>query len=724
MGEVTTVDTRYGERDVSRVTTEGHVFSLWGDWSRTAEYLKPGMEIAVTDPKVEDGGGNERTRVSTTGDSYVVVEPSYLVNVTDIRSWVQCPRLHYLNKIGDIPLEYPVVKGTIVHEVFGDVLRGRDLEEAVDDRVRKEGLEIGLLGKEYDEVRSDVKEHSRAVLSWLNQSRLDGEDSWRSEQTLVSQRLGIKGRADAVRRNRPVELKTGRCTSDEPRFQDKVQAACYALLLGENTGDVPETATVVYTKNSTLDRNDVDGDLSPAKQFSVSQGLLKYIVGQRNRLAVNDSEKHVPTGTDYGADPYCDACFEQDSCMVVSGKLGQESKAGRIEGIELPEEEKEFFEEQYEYIEDERSEAHDEYRKIWEQTPEEREENDKAITGLEPVSKHRTDDGTWVLKASLRRNVVSKIREGDVVLASDGDPVEGDSEVAKVESLGDEVVVTADEPVDLRRLDVYPSEFGIDRMHTAVHDGVLKAGERRRDVFFGREEPEFDEAHRNYIDNNEPQNRAVNLAVNARDFALVHGPPGTGKTYTIAKIVRELVEDGDRVLISAFTNRAVDNVLETLREQGYGGFVRVGTETGVRDDMIDVRLETEGVPTERADALEDADVVAATSSMCVSRVMREQEFDVALVDAFVLVGDHEQLPSVSRSGDVESTFERLHDEHPDASVMLTKQYRMAQRIQAFSSKEFYDGSLYPASRDVAVQSVGGIEGVVTDELPEDGDAHG
>ncbi len=126
--------------------------------------------------------------------------------------------------------------------------------------------------------------------------------------------------------------------------------------------------------------------------------------------------------------------------------------------------------------------------------------------------------------------------------------------------------------------------------------------------------------------------------------------------------------------------------------------------------------------------------------------MREGEFDVAVVDEasqltepgtlaainladrFVLVGDHHQLPPVVRSEqrlddgpgpDALSTslFERLVEAHPDAAVTLDRQYRMAQRIQAFPSREFYDGRLRPATGEVAAQRIGDLPGVDPHQLP-------
>ncbi|SFK82972.1 DNA replication ATP-dependent helicase Dna2 [Halogranum rubrum] len=741
VGESRSVDTKYGESDLVELTvrpdeapaerSEPVTVTLWNKWTHTAEHAEEGMELLVTDVEENEFGGE--VGYTTSKESYVVLEPGFLVNVTAIRSWVQCPRMYYLNKLSGIPLNYPVVKGTIVHEVFGDLLRGQDLEPAIENRVAEAGLELGLLGRNRDEVADEVRQNAAAIEGWLAQGTLTEEDAWRSEYTLISPTFGIKGRADALRRGMPVELKTGKNTKRDPRFQDKVQAACYALMLAER-GVPADTGTLLYTKNTALDRNEESGDLSPAKEFSIGKGFLDFVVRKRNELAAMEFDMSVPTG--FEANAKCEYCFEKDTCMVVSGRLDQESKAGKI-GKPLPDDEREYFDRLYRALEEERRETHREYRKLWEQSAEERAADDRAIIGLEPVSQTEIDGGRWELRAKKRDDAVSKLREGDIALASDGDPVSGHAELGRIERLGDEVVVTTDEPTELRRLDVYPSEISVDRMLTALHDALLKGDPDRKDVLFGRREPKFETREQTYIDNNDSQNAAVNLAVNAEDCALIHGPPGTGKTYTIARTIRALVDDGNRVLLSAFTNRAVDNALEALRDQGYEGIVRVGTETGVREDMQDLRLEQRGEPNDRVAELAHAQVVAATTSTCGSRVMREQEFDVALVDEasqltepgtlaatnladrFVLVGDHQQLPPVVRAENdlTTSLFQRLIERYPDASVMLDRQYRMAQRIQAFSSTEFYDGQLRPATGEVAAQRLANLPGVDPSALP-------
>jgi DNA replication ATP-dependent helicase Dna2 len=736
--DVRTVDTQYGESDLLEVTVrpdrgrgEPTTVTLWGDWAECADYLEVGMELAVYDADEREYRGE--TQYTTTGETMVVVEPDFLVNVTAVRSWVQCPRMYYLDKLDGTDLAEPVVKGTIVHEVFGDLLRGQDIESAVDQRIEEAGLDLGLLGTDPESMRERVRQHAAAIEGWLQQGTLTGEDDWRSEQLLISERYGIRGRADAVRRGTPVELKTGKNTRREPRFQDKVQAACYALVLGEN-GDAPDTGTLLYTKNAALDRVEESGDLSPAKEFSIGPGLLKFVLRARNELAAMEHDQSIPTG--YEGDATCDYCFEQDTCMAVSGRLAQESKAGQV-GTAIPEREQEYFDRYYAAIEEERREVHREYAKLWEQSARERADDDRALVDLEPTDARELDSGRWELRAE-GTGAVSKIRVGSLVLASDGDPVGGDAELARVERLGDEIVVTADEHVDLRRLDVYPSELTTDRLLTALHDTLLTRSAEWKAPLFGRRDPEFGTVSETFIDNNAAQNEAVQRAVAAEDFALVHGPPGTGKTYTLAQVVRALLDRGQRVLVSAFTNRAVDNALEALEDQGVTDIVRYGTESGVREDMQEYRLARSGDPAACAGELQDAPVVAATTASCGSRALRTQSFDVAIVDEagqltepgalaavtladrFVLVGDHHQLPPVVRAENdlQESLFERLHDEHPEAATLLDSQYRMAQRIQSFASREFYDAALRPATADIAGRRIDDLAGVSLSDLPE------
>lgn len=63
---------------------------------------------------------------------------------------------------------------------------------------------------------------------------------------------------------------------------------------------------------------------------------------------------------------------------------------------------------------------------------------------------------------------------------------------------------------------------------------------------------------------NDPQKEAVRFAMSSSEVTLIHGPPGTGKTYTLIEIVRQLIKQKKRVLICGPSNISVDNIVERL----------------------------------------------------------------------------------------------------------------------------------------------------------------
>jgi DNA replication ATP-dependent helicase Dna2 len=78
------------------------------------------------------------------------------------------------------------------------------------------------------------------------------------------------------------------------------------------------------------------------------------------------------------------------------------------------------------------------------------------------------------------------------------------------------------------------------------------------------------------------QRKAVKKVLAAEDYALVLGMPGTGKTTTIAHIIRALVEDGKSVLLTSYTHTAVDNILLKLKNEGIK-MLRLGSIAKVSD---------------------------------------------------------------------------------------------------------------------------------------------
>ena len=124
------------------------------------------------------------------------------------------------------------------------------------------------------------------------------------------------------------------------------------------------------------------------------------------------------------------------------------------------------------------------------------------------------------------------------------------------------------------RLDRSTDEISRQRQRHAMESARDSKGSRLatlRDVLIGRQPPIFERIEDyNPISSqlNGFQNQAVRFALSAEDIAIIHGPPGTGKTTTLIELMRQIVRNGQSVLAVAGSNLAVDNMLERLINAG------------------------------------------------------------------------------------------------------------------------------------------------------------
>jgi superfamily I DNA and/or RNA helicase len=348
------------------------------------------------------------------------------------------------------------------------------------------------------------------------------------------------------------------------------------------------------------------------------------------------------------------------------------------------------------------------------------------------------------------------------------------------------------------RLDIAPDEAArlrqrqaLQRARTARRDRLAEL----RGVLLGERLPEFvplpDDAP---LDPslNPSQRQAVCFALSAKDVAVLHGPPGTGKTTTVVELIRRAVRQKQRVLVCAPSNLGVDNVLERLLAWGEnavrlghparvlpalrahtldllveehsdarqarklvkeafalfrkaGKWTRARPEPGARQQLrqearsllADARqLEARAV--ERI--LDSAPILCATTTGLDDDLIGSRRFDLLVIeeacqstepgcwpalnraDRVVLAGDHCQLPptvlsnEAARRGLGVSLLERLVREHGERITRrLDVQYRMHEQIMAFSSAEFYDGTLQ-ADASVRGHLLCEVPGVATTPL--------
>ena len=147
------------------------------------------------------------------------------------------------------------------------------------------------------------------------------------------------------------------------------------------------------------------------------------------------------------------------------------------------------------------------------------------------------------------------------------------------------------------RIDLSPDEVTRKRQLAAlnsVRNGRERTRELARIIVHGKppsfHENSTDDAQNDTSPLNSSQQRAVEFALASRDLAIIHGPPGTGKTTTVVEFIRRTVARGERVLACAPSNTAVDNLLEKLVANGLK-VVRIGHPARVTEQLRDYTLD-------------------------------------------------------------------------------------------------------------------------------------
>lgn len=242
-------------------------------------------------------------------------------------------------------------------------------------------------------------------------------------------------------------------------------------------------------------------------------------------------------------------------------------------------------------------------------------------------------------------------------------------------------------------------------------------------------------------------------AKQAKDYFLLVGPPGTGKTSVALKsMVEEFIQEGNTMLLLAYTNRAVDEICTMLDhiEGGCPDYIRMGKELMCapcyRDKLVGRVMEKCATRQEIVARLSGVKIVVGTVASVngMHSLFRLKHFDVAIfdeasqilepqilgllcehdedghcaIDKFIMIGDHKQLPavvvqeeeqtsvvserlrSIGLNNCADSMFERLHrfvDRHKDRCSgvvgLLNRQGRMHPDIASFASRHFYSDKL-------------------------------
>jgi superfamily I DNA and/or RNA helicase len=255
-----------------------------------------------------------------------------------------------------------------------------------------------------------------------------------------------------------------------------------------------------------------------------------------------------------------------------------------------------------------RAETRQALERVQRLAPAEAEATGNCLAGLVARDEFAGLGGRWVVTLAKRNDGPlpwTRLGAGAPVLLSEPGGRPGDGRRGVVSERGERWLrVAFNDPLEdegaTYRLDLSTDEVATQRQRAALE----RARSARRDrlaelrgVLLGERPPEFGPP----LDVvpldpslNESQREAVRFALSARDLAVIHGPPGTGKTTTVVEVIRQAVRRGEKVLACAPSNLGVDNLLERLVAGGERA-VRLGHPARVlpalRDHTLDLMVE-------------------------------------------------------------------------------------------------------------------------------------
>ena len=411
---------------------------------------------------------------------------------------------------------------------------------------------------------------------------------------------------------------------------------------------------------------------------------------------------------------------------------------------------------------------------LWRSTLEEKFESGDILTDL-TIEENRTSLNQPTIKLKIpkyEQDFLPNFRRGDIVILYErnkrGDDVRN-KQIFKgsIQDINP-TEITIRIRYQQRNQSVLPQESKyavehdfLDSSYNTMYRGLysfLQANKDRKDLLLHQRLPGQDITRNlSHSYGSKDIDQIVLKAKMAKDYFLLIGPPGTGKTSLALKSMVEefLVDPNCNILLLSYTNRAVDEICDSLNTvNGNPDYIRIGTELSCdpthRDRLLDrIIVQADNRNEVKAKIQEHRIFVGTVASISgKTELFKLKHFQVAIideasqilepsllgilsaknkaggnaVDKFILIGDHKQLPAVVlqqeefskiENPDLQkiglydrrnSLFERLYNLHKSQKSslvwgMLHKQGRMHPEIALFPNYSFYKGQLDVVPRE-------------------------
>ncbi len=743
------------------------VHSCWNDYAkRLKSLLQINHSVPVRILHLEKEGG----KLQIGQNSLLIIEPDWLINVTDMTQVEFCQRQLLLSRYISESGNAHMIRGNLVHQIFPDIwnsIRGTELEQRRLDLLNSQAEEFITSQSSPEEIWPKCDHAIEHLTRWVDQRQRS--TILRTETFVMAPSFGTKGKIDFLwedsEKGRIVgigELKTGKSQGPNPKPGHALQLMSYTLMMfsrGEITFDKVH-ALLMYSGNDMLGNtgNNISRRLIPDLQE------IRKSVNTRNDLVLMELTGQAQFESNMNK---CNGCRQMSTHCARIALLSNEKDTRPVETAKwlrsasrIPsDKESAFFQHYSRMISGELRALKEIHAELWRKTPEQREAQGEAFKAT-GHNLEKAKNGRY--RYRLVGINTSDIRVGDSVLISDSKgPSRGRASLGVVQSASkDSLLISTSEEIRFEPVwvDPYTTENLTIRQFKGLYRWISNPTPLN-DLLLGEKSPEFVSmplADKSFLDImgkeklNPQQAEALQAAICAKSYSIVHGPPGSGKTKLIKAIVKAHLLLDKRVLICAGTNRALDEAMKPLTKGVLQDrLLRIGNLASVTDKdvrsialqyLIDKCPKVEDKISAGQESLRNRSVVGITASSLQSGRYEKVlgEFDLAIIDEaaqltvpatlgcisfakrFVLIGDHNQLPAVVQSeglglGEFQSDngqwsrlskslfeilYERCEKNGGREVVLLKDQYRMNEHVCAVPGSMWYKSELRPATSKV------------------------
>lgn len=329
---------------------------------------------------------------------------------------------------------------------------------------------------------------------------------------------------------------------------------------------------------------------------------------------------------------------------------------------------------------------------LWLQNDKQKEDNFAILRNV-TIVENNSDDSITILKLNNSKytNRLANFRKGDIVLLYPITKKENNKISSQI--FKGTVISLSKDGVEVRlRSKIYNQSLFEQNKYWNVEHDFLDSGftkmfrslfsffsnkKEKRNLILARKKPRKPEINitLQFDDNlTKIQKQMVSKIVNTKDYFLLWGPPGTGKTSKIIRqVVKQLVHLDENVMLLAYTNRAVDELaeaVESISEEMKENYIRIGSRFSsnerFHDNLFDNKIREIKTRDDLKRMFSETSVFISTVSSLQSKeeLFMLKEFDTLIIDEasqllepmlisilpyfkrYILVGDHMQLSAV------------------------------------------------------------------------------